>query len=169
LLCLPGRVDAAEIIEPKLDDTQCGFRHGRCITKQLSTLQRIFEKSWEHAKDVCTCFVNLGKAYGRVPRKKLWRRCGSMVLTGASFWPSSNCIPVQTFASVSTELIQTVQRWCWTMVCAVTTLLHVYIRVLQTTARGPNYPTCEAISPGHKRHFANKKKIIYLRKTVFIW
>jgi len=30
--------------------------------------------------------------------------CGSTVLTGASCWPSSNCIPVQKVVSLSTEL-----------------------------------------------------------------
>jgi len=55
-----------------LDDTQCGFRPGRRTTYQILTLQKIFEKSWEYAKDVYTCFVDLGKAYDRVPREKLW-------------------------------------------------------------------------------------------------
>jgi len=43
------------------------------------TLQQIFEKSWEYAKNVYTCFVNLDKAYDRVPREKLrgvLRECG---------------------------------------------------------------------------------------------
>jgi len=44
--------DSAKIIEPKLDDTQCGFCRGHRITEQISTLQQIFEKSWEHAKDL---------------------------------------------------------------------------------------------------------------------
>jgi len=39
-------------MEPKLDDTHRGFRHGRSTTEQISTLQQIFEKSWEHTKDV---------------------------------------------------------------------------------------------------------------------
>jgi len=54
------------------DDTQCGFCHDRSTTEQISTLQQIFEKSWEHAKDAYTCFVDLGKVYGGVPREKLW-------------------------------------------------------------------------------------------------
>jgi len=62
--------DAAKIVEPNLDDTQCGFRCGGSTTEQISTLQQIFEKSWEHAKEVYTCFVHLGKVYGRVPREK---------------------------------------------------------------------------------------------------
>jgi len=55
-------------MEPKLDDTDCGFRRGRSTTEKISTFQQTFEKSWEHAKD----FVDLGKVYGRVPREKLW-------------------------------------------------------------------------------------------------
>jgi len=39
---------------------------------QIFTLQQIFEKPWEYANDVCTCFVDLEKAYDRVPCEKLW-------------------------------------------------------------------------------------------------
>ena len=70
--CLVSQEDfmprSAEIIEPKLDDTQGGFRRGCSTTEQISTLQQIFEKSRQHAKDVYTCFVDLGKVYSRVHR-----------------------------------------------------------------------------------------------------
>jgi len=70
--CLVSQEDSmprsAEIIEPKLDDTQGGFRRGCSTTEQISTLQQIFEKSRQHTKDVYTYFVDLGKVYGRVPR-----------------------------------------------------------------------------------------------------
>jgi len=59
------------MIQPQLDNTQRGFRRGCSTTEQISTRQKIFEKSWEHAKDIYTCFVDLEKAYVRVPRKKL--------------------------------------------------------------------------------------------------
>ena len=49
------------------------------------------------------------------------------------------------------------------MVCAVTTPLHSLYQGSPTTARGPN-PTCEAISPGRKTHFADNEKMIYFRK-----
>jgi len=35
------------------------------------TFQQNFEKSWEYAKDAFTCFVDLEKAYDRVPCEKL--------------------------------------------------------------------------------------------------
>jgi len=101
LLSFPEKVYAKclvkrcrEIIEPKLDDTQCGFRRGRSTTYQNSTIQQIFEKSWEHAKDVYTCFGDLGKVRDRVPREKVWGVLQElpMVLMTACCWPSSYCI-----------------------------------------------------------------------------
>ena len=35
-------------------------------------LQQIFEKSWEYAKEVNACFVDLEKAYDCIPRDELW-------------------------------------------------------------------------------------------------
>ena len=52
LLSLPGKVYARvlerkyrTIVEPKIQDTQCGFRPGRGTTDQLFTLRQIFEKT----------------------------------------------------------------------------------------------------------------------------
>ena len=80
LLGLPGKVYAKclekkcrEIVESKLEDGQRGFRPGRSTTDQFFTLKQIFKKSWEYVKDVFACFVDLGKAYDRVPRDKLWK------------------------------------------------------------------------------------------------
>ena len=80
LLSLPGKVYAKclerrcrQIVEPALEDGQCGFRPGRSTTDQIFTLKQIFEKSWEYAKDLFACFVDLEKAFDRIPREKLWR------------------------------------------------------------------------------------------------
>jgi len=60
------------INEPKLNDTQCGINPGYSTADQNFTLQQIFEKSWEYAKNFYTFFVDFEKAYDRVPREKHW-------------------------------------------------------------------------------------------------
>ena len=80
LLSLPGKFYAKclerkcrEIVESKLEDGQCGFYPGRSTMDQIFTLKLIFDKSWEYGKDLFACFVDLKKAYDRVPRNKLWK------------------------------------------------------------------------------------------------
>ena len=68
LLNLPEKVHAKclerkcrEIVESKLQNSQCGFCPGRSTTDQVFTLKQIFEKSWEYGKDLLACFVDLAK------------------------------------------------------------------------------------------------------------
>jgi len=61
-----------DISEPKLDDNKFGVHPGRSTTDQIFTFQKSFEKSWEYAKDIYTYFVDLEKAYDRVPREEIW-------------------------------------------------------------------------------------------------
>ncbi|XP_077065604.1 pancreatic secretory granule membrane major glycoprotein GP2-like [Siphateles boraxobius] len=79
LLSLPGKVYARvlerrirPIVEPRIQEEQCGFRPGRGTLDQLYTLYRVLEGSWEFAQPIHMCFVDLEKAFDCVPRGGLY-------------------------------------------------------------------------------------------------
>ena len=66
LLSLPGKVYAKclkkrchKIVEPHLQNAQYKFCPCRSIMNQIFALQQVFEKSWEYAKVMYICFVDL--------------------------------------------------------------------------------------------------------------
>ncbi|TWW77246.1 hypothetical protein D4764_12G0006360 [Takifugu flavidus] len=81
LLSLPGKVYARVlekrirlIVEPLIEEEQCGFRPGHRTTDHLFTLAGVLEGSYEFAQPVHMCFVDLEKAYDQVPRSILISR-----------------------------------------------------------------------------------------------
>lgn len=60
-------------MEEMLSEAQCGFRPGRGTVDQISALRIFLEKSWEYGIDQHICFLDLEKAFDRVPREKMWK------------------------------------------------------------------------------------------------
>ncbi|KAK3540202.1 hypothetical protein QTP70_028393 [Hemibagrus guttatus] len=79
LLSLPGKVYSRvlerrvrPLVEPQIQEEQCGFRPSRGRLDQLYTLHRVLEGLWEFAQPVHMCFVDLEKAFDHVPCGILW-------------------------------------------------------------------------------------------------
>ena len=67
---------------------------------QIFTLKQIFEKFWEYAKDIFTCFVDLEKAYDRIPQDKLWKELQEYGIDGLCSLPLSHSTVSQNFVFV---------------------------------------------------------------------
>lgn len=79
LLSVVGKVYASvlvdrvrAIVEDVLDEIQGGFRPLRGCQDQIFCLRQAIEKLCEKDKDLYLCFIDLEKAFDRVPRQKLF-------------------------------------------------------------------------------------------------
>ena len=65
-----------EKVESKLDEWQHGFRPGRSTIDLVFALKMLYEKNWEFNNKVYLAFIDLEKAFDRVPRNILWNILG---------------------------------------------------------------------------------------------
>ena len=59
-------------VEHQLSKNQCGFRADHSTTDQISAIRLLLENSWEHNIQQHICFIDLEKAFDRIPRAKMW-------------------------------------------------------------------------------------------------
>jgi hypothetical protein len=59
--------------EDQVEESQCGFRPNRSTQDLIFALIQISEKTIEYGKEVHLCFLDLVKAFARVPRSELWK------------------------------------------------------------------------------------------------
>lgn len=59
-------------VEHVLGEDQCGFRPLRGCQDQIFCLRQTIEKLYEKNKDLYLCFIDLEKAFDRVPRQRLF-------------------------------------------------------------------------------------------------
>ena len=96
LLSLPGKVYSRvlekrlwPIVEPQIQEEQCGFHPGRGPVDQLFTLAGLLAGAWEFAHPVYMCFVDLEKSLGE--------SCGGTAgVWGTGAVGTCHSVPVQT-------------------------------------------------------------------------
>ena len=74
------------LVEPLIQEEQCGFCPGRGTLDQLYTLARVLEGAWEFAQPVHVCFADLEKTHGRVRQGVLRGVLQEYLVDGLVLW-----------------------------------------------------------------------------------
>ena len=61
------------LVEERLGEWQYGFRPNRSTADLIFSMKMILEKTWEYNDRTYLAFLDLEKAFDRVPRNKLWK------------------------------------------------------------------------------------------------
>jgi hypothetical protein len=79
LLSIPGKIYSRILetrlrqeMENKLEETQNGFRPGRSVQDHTFILRQVIEKVIAYDREFCLCFIDLEKAFDRIPWQELW-------------------------------------------------------------------------------------------------
>jgi hypothetical protein len=121
LLSVPGKIYSRILktrqrqeMEHKLDETQNGFRPGRSVQIIYFTLRQEIEKVIAYGRELCLCFIDLEKAFDRIPWQELWKVLKEnnvnkgLVETIQSFYKKCRCY-VRTGNNKSEEFIVTAE------------------------------------------------------------
>ena len=96
-----------------ISDQQFGFMPRRSTTDAIFALRQLMEKYREGSKDLHCVFIDLEKAYDRVPRQEIW-----------------NCLRLKDVEEKYIRLIQDMYENCKMRVrCAVGTTTDFYVKV----------------------------------------
>lgn len=70
-----------EIVEEKLHETQSGFRPGYSTQDHVFTIRNLTEKFLAYNKNMYLCFIDLEKAFDKVPRNLIWKALRNLTVS----------------------------------------------------------------------------------------
>ena len=83
------------VVESLDHETQCGFRQGRGCMDAVFSVKMALKKRREHNLETWVLFLDLVKAFDRVPRSLLWQVLSKIWLSGKKDidFKTSTCKP----------------------------------------------------------------------------